>query len=56
MKYALLAVTLLLAVGLSIGMWVVNAVPFNVYTSAMHVASIYIGVAGVLVYQRRNQE
>lgn len=53
MKVALLAVTLLLAVGLSVGMWLVGVVPFNPWTSALHVASIYIGVSGVLLYQRR---
>lgn len=49
---ALLLITLLLAVVLSVGMWVVNVVPFNPYTSALHIASIYIGVAGVLAFQR----
>lgn len=48
----LLLVTLTLAVGLSIFMWAVDVVPFNAYTSALHVVSIYIGVAGVLAYQR----
>lgn len=52
MDRTLLALTALLCVGLSIGLWVVGTVPFNEYTFALHVASIYIGVAGALWYQR----
>lgn len=52
MKVGLLLVTLALAVGLSVGMWAVGVIPFDLYTSALHVVSIYIGVAGVLVFQR----
>lgn len=52
MKVTLLLVTLLLSVGLSVGMWAVGVVPFDPFTSALHVASIYIGVAGVLAFQR----
>ena len=54
MKVGLLLVTLMMAVLLSVFMWYVNIVPFTVYTFSLHVVSIYIGVAGVLVYQRRN--
>lgn len=50
---ALLAVTLVLAVGLSVCMWVVGAVPFDAYTSALHVVSIYIGIAAVVLWQGR---
>ena len=50
---SLLLATLVLAITLSVGMWAVDVVPFNFYTSALHVVSIYIGVAGVLVFQRR---
>lgn len=53
-----LLVTLVLAVALSVGMWLVGVVPFNPYTAALHVVSIYIGVAGVLTFLRwsgRNQ-
>jgi hypothetical protein len=55
-EVALLSFTLVLAVVLSVGMWAVGVVPFNAYTSALHLASIYIGVASVLVFQRRRQE
>ncbi len=52
MKVALLLVTLALAVALSVFMWLVGIVPFNLYTSALHLISIYIGVSGVLAFQR----
>lgn len=52
MKVGLLLITLLLAVGLSLGMWIVSAVPFNAATSTLHVVSIYIGISGVLLFQR----
>lgn len=52
---ALLLITLTLAVGLSVAMWLVNVVPFNVYTSALHIVSIYIGAAGVILIQRRRK-
>lgn len=55
MKIGLLLVTLLLAVSLTLFMWVAGVVPFDAYTSALHVISIYIGVAGVLAYQRRSK-
>lgn len=52
-QVGLLLATLALAVALSVGMWAVGVVPFNAYTSALHVVSIYIGVSGVLLVQRR---
>ncbi len=51
-EVALLLVTIALAVVLSAGMWAIGVVPFNPYTFALHVVSIYIGVAGVLLFQR----
>jgi len=54
MKTGLLAVTLLLSVGLSVGLWAVGVVPFDPWTSALHIASIYIGIAGVLLFQGRS--
>ncbi len=48
----LLLLTIALAVALSVSMWVLGFIPFDPYTSALHVVSIYIGVAGVLTYQR----
>lgn len=51
MKVGLLFVTALLAVALSVAMWLVGVVPFDAATSAFHVVSIYLGVAGVLTYQ-----
>ena len=56
MKIGLLFVTLLLSVSLSVGMWIVGAVPFDLWTSALHVASIYIGISGVLIYQNYRRE
>lgn len=50
-----LLLTIVLAVILSVGMWVAGVVPFNAYTFALHVTSIYIGVAGVLTFQRRRR-
>ena len=52
MRIALLLITLLLAVGLSAFMWMTGIIPFNLRTSALHVVSIYIGVSGVLAFQR----
>jgi hypothetical protein len=54
-EVALLSFTLVLAVVLSVGMWAVGVVPFNLYTSALHLVSIYIGVSGVLIFQRRRK-
>ncbi len=48
----LLFVTLVMAVVLTVWMWSVSVVPFNFYTSALHLVSIYIGVASVLLVQR----
>jgi hypothetical protein len=56
MKVGLLLVTLALAVLISITMWAIDVVPFNAWTFSLHVISIYIGVAGVLVYQRRTEK
>lgn len=47
----LLTVTLVIAVVLSLAMWVFGVVEFGVDTFSFHVASIYIGVAGVLLFQ-----
>lgn len=52
MKVALLLVTITLAVALSLGMWAIGAVPLDFKTVTLHVVSIYIGVAGVLLFQR----
>lgn len=52
-QVTLLLVTVALAVALSAAMWLVGAVPFTAYTTTLHVVSIYIGVAGVLAFQRR---
>ncbi len=52
-EVALLSFTLAVAVALSVGMWAVGVVPFSMYTSALHLVSIYIGVAAVLIFQRR---
>lgn len=52
MRARLLAVTVVLAVALSIGLWLVGLVPFNLYTVGLHTISIYLGVSGVLTYQR----
>lgn len=51
MKVGLLLVTALVAVALSVMMWLIGVVPFDLYTSAFHVVSIYLGVSGVLTYQ-----
>lgn len=48
---SLLIVTIVLAVTLSVGMWAAGLVPFNERTFGLHVVSIYIGVAGVLLFQ-----
>lgn len=47
----LLSFTIILAVAITIGMWAIDVVPFNEQTFALHVVSIYIGVAGVLLFQ-----
>jgi len=48
---SLLIVTIVIAVLVSIGMWLTGLVPFNEKTFALHIVSIYIGVAGVLLFQ-----
>jgi hypothetical protein len=50
-RTGLLAFTIAVAVGLSVGMWVAGTVPFNWATFSLHVASIYIGAALVLLYE-----
>lgn len=52
MKLGLLLVTMLISVGLSLAMWAVGVVPFDPWTFSLHVASIYIGISGVLIYQK----
>lgn len=52
MQIALLLFTIFVAASLSVGMWAIGIVEFNFYTSSLHVASIYIGVASVLAFQR----
>ncbi len=47
----LLLVTIVIAVSISVGMWVIGVIPFNEKTFALHIISIYIGVAGVLLFQ-----
>ncbi len=54
-KTALLLLTILLAVGLSLGMWIVGTVPFNARTFGLHVFSIYLGIAVTLLYQHESQ-
>lgn len=51
-----LALTLLIAVVISLTMWVAGAVPFNLQTFLLHVVSIYIGVAGILLFQLLRKE
>ncbi len=49
-RLVLVGVTVLIAVALTLGMWVSERVPLNYFTVLMHAVSIYIGVgAGVLV-------
>ncbi len=55
LQTGLLLVSMLCAVLLSIFMWAVGKIPFDTYTSALHIASIYIGIAVVLLYQRRRR-
>ncbi len=50
-KTALLSLTIFLAVGLSLGMWIVGSVPFNLGTFALHAASIYIGIGAAILYR-----
>lgn len=56
LKVGLLLFTIAVSVGLSVGMWVTGKVPFNVRTFTLHIVSIYIGVALVLLFQRRRGE
>ncbi len=51
MRLTLLFITCLLAVGLSVGMWLTGEVAFDTWTFSLHVVSIYIGVSGVLIAQ-----
>jgi len=48
---SLLIVTIVIAVALAVGMWLIDVVTFSGETFAFHVISIYIGVAGVLLFQ-----
>ncbi len=49
MWHALLGVAAILpAVLLTIAMWAFGRVPFDIYTSTMHLLSIYIGAVAVL--------
>lgn len=55
----LLLVTLLLAVILSLSTWIIDAIPFDYKTISFLIMNIYIGIAGMLVYQKysgRNNE
>lgn len=56
MKYGLLLFTILVAVLVSVALWVTDHVPFNVFTFSLHVVSIYLGVAGVLTYQKHQRQ
>lgn len=52
LDFGLLVSTIIIAISLSLGMWIVGAIPFNVKTLTLHIISIYIGVASVLLYQK----
>ncbi len=54
LRVGLLAFTIAVAVALTIGMWAAGTVPFNTATFSLHVASIYIGAALVLLADRRH--
>lgn len=47
----LLLATLLLAVSLSLGLWLTGVLPFDFKTVTLHIVSIYIGISGILLYQ-----
>lgn len=53
MRLWLLILTCLLAVGISISMWAFGLVPFTFHIFALHIASIYIGIALVLLFERK---
>ena len=36
-------------------MWLLGVIPFNYYTFALHLVSIYIGIAATVLFESRRQ-
>lgn len=53
LRTTLLVFTVTVAVALSIALWAVGGVPFTARTFTLHIVSIYIGAALVLLYRDR---
>ncbi len=53
-RLVLIAATVLISVVLTLAMWISGKVPFDFWTTTMHLISIYIGAgSGVLVAEWR---